>query len=54
MITFDLLQGHELTLRVLYKLFGEAEANADFLYSTNATSVYEMFLLKVVRRSTLI
>ncbi|XP_017247207.1 uncharacterized protein LOC108218671 isoform X2 [Daucus carota subsp. sativus] len=40
-------QGHELTLRVLYKLFGEAEANADFLYSTNATSVYEMFLLKV-------
>lgn len=40
-------EGHELTLRVLYKLFGEAEANADFLYSTNATSVYEMFLLKV-------
>lgn len=40
-------EGHELTLRVLYRLFGEAEADTDFFSSTTATSVYEMFLLKV-------
>nr|XP_043635498.1 uncharacterized protein LOC122606709 isoform X3 [Erigeron canadensis] len=40
-------EGHELTLRVLYRLFGEAEADHDFFSSTTATSVYEMFLLKV-------
>lgn len=40
-------EGHELTLRVLYRLFGEAEAEHDFFSSTNATSVYDMFLLKV-------
>lgn len=40
-------QGHELTLRVLYRLFGEAEADHDFFSSANATSVYEMFLLTV-------
>lgn len=40
-------EGHELTLRVLYRLFGEAEAENDFFSSTTATSVYEMFLLKV-------
>ncbi|KAL4557934.1 hypothetical protein LXL04_036129 [Taraxacum kok-saghyz] len=40
-------EGHELTLRVLYRLFGEAEAEHDFFSSTTATSVYEMFLLKV-------
>ncbi|KAK1437129.1 hypothetical protein QVD17_02914 [Tagetes erecta] len=40
-------EGHELTLRVLYRLFGEAEAGHDFFSSTTATSVYEMFLLKV-------
>lgn len=41
-------EGHELTLRVLYRLFGEAEVEHDFFSSTNATSVYEMFLLTVV------
>ncbi|XP_076914378.1 uncharacterized protein LOC143573367 isoform X1 [Bidens hawaiensis] len=40
-------EGHELTLRVLYRLFGEAEADHDFFSSTTATTVYEMFLLKV-------
>ncbi|KAK9069962.1 hypothetical protein SSX86_010360 [Deinandra increscens subsp. villosa] len=40
-------EGHELTLRVLYRLFGEAEANHDFFSSTTATSDYETFLLKV-------
>nr|GEY20529.1 HEAT repeat-containing protein [Tanacetum cinerariifolium] len=40
-------EGHELTLRVLFRLFGEAEADHDFFSSTTATSVYEMFLLKV-------
>ncbi|KAJ9545286.1 hypothetical protein OSB04_024993 [Centaurea solstitialis] len=40
-------EGHELTLRVLYRLFGEAEADHDFFSSRTATSVYEMFLLKV-------
>ncbi|KAA8517805.1 hypothetical protein F0562_015279 [Nyssa sinensis] len=40
-------EGHELTLRVLYRLFGEAEEEHDFFSSTTATSVYEMFLLTV-------
>lgn len=40
-------EGHDLTLRVLYRLFGEAEADRDFFSSTTATSVYEMFLLTV-------
>ncbi|XP_059667995.1 uncharacterized protein LOC132313299 isoform X2 [Cornus florida] len=39
-------EGHELTLRVLYRLFGEAEER-DFFSSRTATSVYEMFLLTV-------
>ncbi|XP_050380986.1 uncharacterized protein LOC126798167 [Argentina anserina] len=41
-------EGHELTLRVLYRLFGEAEVEHDFFSSATATSVYEMFLLTVV------
>jgi len=41
-------QGHELTLRVLYRLFGEAEEEPDFFSSTTAASVYEKFLLTVV------
>ncbi|XP_024187491.1 uncharacterized protein LOC112192134 [Rosa chinensis] len=41
-------EGHELTLRVLYRLFGEAEVEHDFFSSTNATSVYEKFLLTVI------
>ncbi|KAL2541488.1 HEAT repeat-containing protein [Abeliophyllum distichum] len=40
-------EGHELTLRVLYRLHGEAEEDRDFVSSTTAKSVYEMFLLKV-------
>lgn len=40
-------EGHELTLRVLYRLYGEAEEERDFFSSTTATSVYETFLLKV-------
>lgn len=47
-VTTGFLQGHELTLRVLYRLFGEAEEDRDFFSSTTATSVYEMFLLAVV------
>ncbi|RVW84967.1 Symplekin [Vitis vinifera] len=42
-----LLMGHELTLRALYRLYGEAEEERDFFSSTNATSVYDMFLLTV-------
>lgn len=42
------LQGHELTLRVLYRLFGEAEEDRDFFISATARSVYEAFLLQVV------
>lgn len=42
------LQGHELTLRVLYRLFGEAEEDRDFFISATAKSVYEAFLLQVV------
>ncbi|KAK9124505.1 hypothetical protein Sjap_014107 [Stephania japonica] len=40
-------EGHELTLRVLYRLYGEAEQEHDFFSSTTATSVYETFLLIV-------
>ncbi|GAV75491.1 DUF3453 domain-containing protein/Symplekin_C domain-containing protein [Cephalotus follicularis] len=40
-------EGHELTLRVLYRLFGVAEEESDFFSSTTAASVYEMFLLTV-------
>ncbi|KAJ9185363.1 hypothetical protein P3X46_005005 [Hevea brasiliensis] len=40
-------EGHELTLRVLYRLFGEVEEERDFFSSTTAASVYEMFLLTV-------
>ncbi|KAG5060451.1 hypothetical protein JHK87_001480 [Glycine soja] len=40
-------EGHELTLRVLYRLFGEAEEEPDFFSSTTAASVYEKFLLTV-------
>lgn len=40
-------EGHELTLRVLYRLFGEAEEEHDFFSSTTAASAYEMFLLTV-------
>lgn len=40
-------EGHELTLRVLYRLYGEAEEDHDFVSSTTAKSVYEMFLLTV-------
>lgn len=43
------VQGHELTLRVLYRLHGDAEVESDFFSSTTATSVYETFLLTVVR-----
>ncbi|KAK7287499.1 hypothetical protein RIF29_00779 [Crotalaria pallida] len=40
-------EGHELTLRVLYRLFGEAEEEPDFFSSKTAASVYETFLLTV-------
>lgn len=40
-------EGHELTLRVLYRLYREAEQEHDFFSSTAATSVYESFLLIV-------
>ncbi|XP_043816322.1 uncharacterized protein LOC110622332 isoform X2 [Manihot esculenta] len=40
-------EGHELTLRVLYRLFGEVEEERDFFSSTTAASAYEMFLLNV-------
>lgn len=53
-VTIAFLQGHELTLRVLYRLFGEAEEDRDFFSSTTATSVYEMFLLTVVSVSLFI
>ncbi|GFP92170.1 symplekin [Phtheirospermum japonicum] len=41
------MEGHELTLRVLYRLFGEAEEDRDFFSSTTASSIYETFLLQV-------
>ncbi|MED6121281.1 hypothetical protein PIB30_116716 [Stylosanthes scabra] len=40
-------EGHELTLRVLYRLFGEAEEETDFFSSTTAASAYETFLRTV-------
>ncbi|CAH9061330.1 unnamed protein product [Cuscuta europaea] len=40
-------EGHELTLRVLYRLYGQAEEDQDFFSSTAAESAYEMFLLTV-------
>ncbi|KAL2337748.1 hypothetical protein Fmac_012194 [Flemingia macrophylla] len=40
-------EGHELTLCVLNRLFGEAEDETDFFSSTTAASVYEKFLLTV-------
>ncbi|KAA3464831.1 Symplekin [Gossypium australe] len=40
-------EGHELTLRVLYRLFGKAEDESDFLSCTTAASAYETFLLAV-------
>ncbi|XP_009598060.1 uncharacterized protein [Nicotiana tomentosiformis] len=40
-------EGHELTLRVLYRLYGRAEEDQDFISSTAAASVYETFLLTV-------
>ncbi|XP_052176977.1 uncharacterized protein LOC127791181 isoform X2 [Diospyros lotus] len=40
-------EGHELTLRVLYRLFIEAEEEQDFISFTTAKSVYEMFFLNV-------
>lgn len=40
-------EGHELTLRALYRLYREAEQDQDFLSSRTATSVYETFLLNV-------
>nr|GLL24340.1 uncharacterized protein LOC109159142 isoform X2 [Ipomoea trifida] len=40
-------EGHELTLRVLYRLYGQAEEDQDFFSSTAAASAYEMFLLTV-------
>ncbi|KAK6943497.1 hypothetical protein RJ641_024599 [Dillenia turbinata] len=39
--------GHELILRVLYRLYGEAEEERDFFSSTTATSTYDVFLLTV-------
>ncbi|XWS43850.1 hypothetical protein CRYUN_Cryun16bG0139900 [Craigia yunnanensis] len=40
-------EGHELTLLVLYRLFGEAEEESDFFSCTTAASAYETFLLAV-------
>ncbi|WJX49040.1 hypothetical protein P8452_35527 [Trifolium repens] len=47
LIDYSSHEGHELTLRVLYRLFGEAEVEPDFFSSTTAASVYETFLLTV-------
>lgn len=47
LIDYTSHEGHELTLRVLYRLFGEAEEEHDFFSSTTAASVYEKFLLTV-------
>jgi symplekin len=43
-------EGHELTLCILNRLYREAEQDQDFLSSRTATSVYESFLLTVVRQ----
>ncbi|KAG9453394.1 hypothetical protein H6P81_006298 [Aristolochia fimbriata] len=40
-------EGHELTLRVLYRLYRDIEQDQDFFSSTTATSIYETFLLAV-------
>ncbi|CAA7061832.1 unnamed protein product [Microthlaspi erraticum] len=40
-------EGHELTVRVLYRLHGEAEAEQDYFSSATAASAYESFLLAV-------
>ncbi|KAL4606232.1 hypothetical protein ACB092_09G086800 [Castanea dentata] len=40
-------EGHELTLRVLYRLYGEQAEDRDFFSSTTAASEYENFLLTV-------
>ncbi|ERN05241.1 symplekin isoform X1 [Amborella trichopoda] len=40
-------EGHELTLHVLYRLYGEAEREQDFVSSSSASSTYEIFLLTV-------
>ncbi|KAI4331577.1 hypothetical protein MLD38_029754 [Melastoma candidum] len=40
-------EGHELTSRLLYRLFGEAEVERDFFSSTTATSAYETLLYNV-------
>ncbi|OEL15350.1 hypothetical protein BAE44_0023629 [Dichanthelium oligosanthes] len=42
-------EGHELTLCILNRLYREAEQDQDFLSSRTATSVYESFLLSIVR-----
>ncbi|KAK4253268.1 hypothetical protein QN277_010592 [Acacia crassicarpa] len=47
LVDYTSLEGHELTLRVLYRLFGEAEEEPDFFSSTTAASAYETFLLTV-------
>ncbi|KAL5072886.1 hypothetical protein RYX36_011870 [Vicia faba] len=47
LVDYSSHEGHELTLRVLYRLFGEAEVEPDFFSSTTAASVYETFLLTV-------
>ncbi|TKY63502.1 Symplekin protein [Spatholobus suberectus] len=47
LIDYSSHEGHELTLLVLYRLFGEAEEEPDFFSSTTAASVYEKFLLTV-------
>ncbi|KAJ3682829.1 hypothetical protein LUZ60_013056 [Juncus effusus] len=40
-------EGHELTVRVLYRLYRETEQDQDFLVSRTATSIYDSFLLTV-------
>lgn len=42
-------EGHELTLRVLYRLYRESEQDQDFLSSRTASSVYDTFLLNVAQ-----
>ncbi|KAK4742576.1 hypothetical protein SAY87_000577 [Trapa incisa] len=40
-------EGHELTLRLLYRLFGESEVESNFFSSRTAASAYDMLLLNV-------
>lgn len=47
-LTAGCLQGHELTMRVLYRLYGEQVEDRDFFSYTAAASEYEKFLLTVV------